>query len=255
MNSVDNIKGSKTPNRVTIYFKPYFFKLFFITITVALVSLIIATVMEYSLQTTETKSYVKKEAVTVRLKAIIKNGAHLDLVKHYYDVRPIVHPHPLKRIDVDEYYSYMTPLSVILNDICVDYLSSEPFKEDSLFFARLMHIIQENQYHNPYDSLEETQKLLFENVRLIIGNDYDLIQEDMVRIGSELSHKNQLVSKYLNRSNISFFISIGALVLTIVLSMFQIAQGHKINQQIKDLLAESKAQLKQDEKQIVTVEE
>lgn len=174
-----------------------------------------------------------------RLSAIIRNGAKLDLVKHTYEVRAYVHPRLFNKMDMNMYYSDRTPLSIVLNDICVDYLSAAPFVEDSLFYSRLLHIIQENQYHNPFDNLEDSQIPFFENVRLIMGDDYDLIQDDMVRISSELSNKNQLVGKYLRRSNISYFISISALVLTIILSFVQLIQGNNTSEHIKHIIAKA----------------
>ena len=168
-------------------------------------------------------------------------------MKHTFDVRPLIHPKLFKKLDINQYYSDKTPLSVVLNDICTEYLSANPFEEDTLFYSRLMSIIQENQYHNPFDNLEDSQRPFFENVRIIIGNDYDLIQENMVRIGSELSHKNQLVGKYLHRSNTSFFISITALVLTLLLSAYQIYQGVKMKDLIKSLSQKSPIPITEDD--------
>ena len=186
----------------------------------------------------DSNKYVEKDPLLKKISVMVKNGASLDIVKHTYEMRTMIRPSFFRRFEIERYYTDKTPLSIVLNDISANYLSVEPFEEDSIFFERLCIIIQENQYHNPFDNLEESQIPFFENIRVKSGNQYDRIQDDMVRIATEMSHKNQLVAKYLKRSNISFIISIAALVLTIILSLFQLLQGHRTKQQIVGLYSE-----------------
>ncbi len=189
----------------------------------------------------DSNKYVEKVSLQKKISVMVKNGASLDLVKHAFEMQTMVRPRLFKRIEPEHYYSDKIPLSIVLNDISVNYLSTEPFVEDSVFFARLCYIIQENQYHNPFDNLEESQVPFFENVRVKSGGQYEMIQDDVVRIATEMSHKNQLVTTYLNRSNLSFIISIGALALTIILSIVQLIQGGKTNKRIEELFLEEGA--------------
>lgn len=169
---------------------------------------------------------VEKSPLTKQMVSAIKNGGDLDTIKHIYErrkktIRPII------KKNSGEYYPYDVPFSLVLNDILGDYYSSDPFSLDSLFQSRLSSMIQENEYRNPFDNLEDSQRVYFENVRVICGDKYVSFSDDMNMIASELSTKNQLVTKYLKRSNMSFAISIIALVFTIVLSVWQILLGYK----------------------------
>lgn len=200
-----------------------------LSISFAGLTSVVVTFINSPLLYTDDSSFVEKSPLNATISTMIRNGASLDIVKHVYDVRKFEHPGLFKKINLDLYYTSKTPLSSVLNGICSDYFSSDPFVEDSLYYARLIAIIRENQFHNPFDNLEESQVSYFENIRIKTDNEYELIQDDVVRIASELSHKNQLVDKYLSRSNLSFIISIVALILTIGLSCFQIYQSWKMN--------------------------
>lgn len=179
--------------------------------------------------------FVEKTPIKKRLSAVIKNGGTLDIVKHVFEVREMKKPRLFKEMDSASYYTDKTPLSVMLNDLCVDYLEGDPFQVDTSYYSRLIGLIKENQYHNPFDNLEDTQISYFENLRAKSGEGYDAIQGDVVKIATELSHKNQLVSKYLNKSNVSFVISIVALGITIILSLVQIFQSSRVNSRLEVL--------------------
>ena len=180
----------------------------------------------------ESRQLVDKENLKNKLSSVIDNGAQLYLIKHIYDVREVEPVSLFKVYNKSLYYSYDTPLSSILNDLCVDYYSSTQFKEDSTYYARLSRIIEENQIHNPFDILEEVQIRYFESLRTKIGDNYDAVQDDVEQIATELSQKNQLVTKYLNKSNTSFIISIIAIILSIVLSIIQIGQNNSMTEKI-----------------------
>lgn len=177
--------------------------------------------------------FVEKTPIKKRLSTVIKNGGSLDIVKHVFEVREYRKPQLFKEMDAATYYTDKTPLSVMLNDLCVDYLEADPFQVDTSYYIHLVGIIKENQYHNPFDNLEDTQMSYFESLRVKSGEGYDLIQSDVVKIATELSHKNQLVSKYLNKSNVSFVMSLVALCFTIILSLIQIIQSSKMNSRLE----------------------
>ena len=72
-----------------------------------------------------------------------------------------------------------------------------------------------------------------------IGDGYDSVQEDVLKIATELENKNQLVSEYLNDSKTGFWTSISALIITIVFSVAQIIQNIKTGRKLS-LLADRK---------------
>ena len=68
------------------------------------------------------------------------------------------------------------------------------------------------------------------------SNEYSNIQSDVMKIADELKYKNGLVDKYLNKSEISFYISIAAIIITIILSVFQIIQSNLSNKKVETYL-------------------
>ncbi len=172
------------------------------------------------------KKFVEKTTVKVVLRNVINNGGELNSVKHIYNTRYIEDvffwPFSEKR---KNYYTNDYPLSGILNDLLVDYLQNTQAK-DSLYHRRLCNIIAENEKQNPFDNLEDNQKYSFENIQVKLDSMYSIITPDVLKIAEELNDKNQLVDKYLNKSDISFYLSISALILTLLLSGFQIYQNY-----------------------------
>lgn len=174
------------------------------------------------------EKYFNKENFKKTITLAIKNNAEIDNIKHIYDAR-ILEKRPLfskKEEYLSKYYMENTSLSFILNDLLSDYYTDEKFKNDSSYLNNLKLIIKENEEINPFDKLEVSQKYNFENIRQKLDSDYIKIQPDVIRIADELDNKNQLVSKYLNQSETSFNLSIIALIVTILLSAFQIYQNY-----------------------------
>lgn len=158
----------------------------------------------------------------------IQSNASLDVVKNIYSNRKEYSPSLTdlfnKSSDNDKYLAE-TPLSEILKDMKTDYYLSE--KKDTTYLNKLVSIINSHEIINPFDKLEENQKNDFENLRFKLGENYSRVSADINRITDELHNKNQLVAKYLDKANISFLISIGALAITIILSFYQIYQNSK----------------------------
>ena len=119
--------------------------------------------------------------------------------------------------------------------------------KDTLFYDNLIRVIEENNYHNPFDNLNDSQIYYFENIKDKTGEEYEIIQADIVKIADELYNKNQLVDRYLARSTTSFWISISALIFTIVLSLFQIFQNARTIKRIilKEMLDQTKHDMRE----------
>ncbi|BAO54458.1 hypothetical protein [Nonlabens marinus] len=174
------------------------------------------------------KKYFNKDIKSQMEKAIEAN-AGLDVVKNIYNNRVVTSPSITdifnKNSDQSKYPAE-TPLSEVLYDMKTDYyLNLE--KIDTLYLKRLVFVIKTHELINPFDKLDQNQKNDFENLRLKLGINYSAVSADVNRITDQLHNKNQLVDKYLDKSNFSFLISIIALVLTIVLSLIQIFQNRR----------------------------
>ena len=83
------------------------------------------------------------------------------------------------------------------------------------------------------------QKYSFESIQVKLDSTYTKISPDVIKIAEELNSKNQLVSKYLNKSDISFYISIAALIITILFSAFQIYQNNSTYKGLRKFITKS----------------
>lgn len=68
-----------------------------------------------------------------------------------------------------------------------------------------------------------------------LDSNYVKIQPDINKIVDELANKNQLVSTYLNKSDISFYISVFALFVTFIFSLYQIYQAKQSSKEINKI--------------------
>lgn len=186
------------------------------------------------------EKYFNKDNLKKLITQAVKNGASIDNIKHIYDAR-LLEKKPFfssKDEFAAENYTENTSLSFILQDLLSGYYTNSNFKTDSLYLYNLKTIIKENEETNPFDKLEISQKYSFENIRLKTDSNYVKIQSDIIRITDELDSKNQLVNKYLNKSEISFNLSIIALIITILLSAYQIYQNYSSTKNVQKVISE-----------------
>jgi hypothetical protein len=172
------------------------------------------------------KPYFNK-SIKGEIEKAILNNADIEVIKHIYNNRIIIKPDiilSLFKKSPQEKYLEGTPLSTILSDILADYYLTG--KNDSMLLCKVHRIVLVHNQTNPFDKLEANQKNDFENLRLKLGDKFDVIQSDVNRISDELANKNQLVDEYLDKSTLSYWISIAALIATILLSVYQIIQNH-----------------------------
>lgn len=210
----------------------------YISILIALLSSIIFAIIVIA-EPTDEKYFNKDNSKKLIIQAI-KNGASIDNIKHIYDSR-LLEKKPLffkKNEFTVKNYTEDTPLSFVLQDILSDYYTNNNFKTDSVYLSNLKRIIKENEEINPFDKLEMSQKYSFENIRLKTDSNYVKIQSDIIRITDELNSKNQLVNKYLNKSETSYNLSIVALIITILLSAYQIYQNYSSSKNVQKVISE-----------------
>lgn len=169
----------------------------------------------------ETPSFYFSKEIKEEIKTAVKNNAGLDIVNHIYSTRKIHQRGPLEILYPKEnIYAEPTPLPIILNDILREAYTKKPDPEITIKISRILSL--HNQV-NPFDRLEPNQKFMFENIRVKLDSNYLKVQSDVNRIADEMTVKNALINEYLNKSNTGFWISIVALVLTIVIPLGQVA--------------------------------
>lgn len=187
-------------------------------------------------------TYANKNLVQSTMSKTIRNGGSIDEVRHIFETRQLKEmPLFVNSSDfIDSSYRSEVPLSHILADLLVDYYMRNPADNDTLYITRLHEIVEDYNAVHPFDALEEGQKYYLENIRQKLDSNYILIQDDILKLGDELDRKNLLVNKYLEKSELSFWISILAVVITVFLSFWQIRQNIKTNKTINQLLPSKK---------------
>ena len=182
------------------------------------------------------KKYVSKVELKNHIVSAVENSCDLRVIKNIYENRKIVKK-GISNIfrGMDGYYDSDVPLSKLLEDIRSDYFIISMDKASVDRAAILIHldsIIDEHLERNPFDALESGQKDYFENIRLKVGDKYDDIRNETDKLATELESKNALVTKYLNQASTSFWLSITALIFSLVIGLYQLFQGRSSRQKL-----------------------
>lgn len=221
------------------------FKLISLFLLALLVILSIIGFISYKFLWTE--EYIDKDVIQRNMSKVISNGGSIDEVKHLYESTktekmPVIGNYAEFR---ESHYKSDVSLSYILADLLVKYYQNDSLISDSVYIDQLRCIVTDYNIVHPFDALDESQRYYLENIRQKLDSDYNIIQEDLVKLGDDLDRKNVLVNTYLNKSETSFWISIFAVVITILLSAWQIYQGHRSNKQMDQFLECNKKNSKQ----------
>ena len=229
------LNNDKTPQR-SISWMAY------LSLGVAFVTFIYSVFMLFYNQE---NAYFDKNEIQESLRKVIYNGASIDEVKRVYNNKNVENkPIIFNKSDyMKTHYTSNTSLAAILSDLLVNHFNQDSIASDSTYVIRLRNMISTYEAIHPFDCLEENQRYYLENIRLKMDSNYYYIQEDLVKLGDELDRKNQLVNKYLDKSELSFKVSIIALILTFIFSIWQLFQNHKTDKKI-DLISFKENELK-----------
>ena len=242
-------KGAETEKLADVFIHEFrdnkfrFWKNAIFSIMLVLVSISLSALLLMKLETKKYEGSFSKQ-VKVDMIAAIKNGANLPVIKKVYSQRDKYESNygnsismlldaKKRGISIERgNYPGNTTLSDILDECEKDYFVSG--SKDSLYLSKLRVVIEENQLTNPFDDLDANQKFIFENIRQKLDTNYTTVQGDFNKVADELKQKNRLVTDYLAQSRLSFWISIIALISSLVISGYQIYQGYKSNKSLVD---------------------
>lgn len=170
-------------------------------------------------------SYIDKNLIQDKIFTVIQNNAPLNIVKNIYDSRDfykISTKDKIFNLSEISYYNHSISLTQILMDIQIKHYDNNN-SNNLISIAKVEKIYKEYLQTNPFDSLEDSQKDLFNNISFKLNpQNYALIQIDVENISKELKDKNILVNKYLTDSTSSYILSIIAFILSIIIAIYQI---------------------------------
>jgi|SRR5690625_1301418 len=189
-------------------------RLFLITLLIPLMSMMTS----FSLLLIDDKKYFDKKQVQEDLRLIVENGGDLEAIKQAFQSQNTVNSIKMLVARKSDYYDVSVPLSSVLSDLRVN-----SFRENNKNILPLLNrVMAEYNQVNPFDKLVSNQKYYFENIRIKSGEGYINIGSDLNNIADELHHKNLLVEEYLGDSKMSFWISIIAVVISLIIGGYQI---------------------------------
>lgn len=178
----------------------------------------ISLMMTLSLLVLDERKYIDKKSAQQDLTTIVKNGGDLNAIKQAFSSQPLENSIKLIFASKSDYYEKNSPLSTVIADLRVN-----AFREGtSEILVPIDRIISEYEQVNPFDKLLHGQKYYFENIRIKSDKSYLDIINDINNIADELYQKNLLVEEYLGDSKMSFWISILAVMLSLLIGGYQI---------------------------------
>lgn len=182
---------------------------------------------------------VSKDVLVKDISIAISNDADLRSVKQIFSNRDLRKKNFFSFKNEVNVYKESVPLSVVLEDIRANQFLSD--STDLEFIKKIDNIILDHNQTNPFDRLDDIQKDMFVNVRLKLPENYPVIQNDINKIAEEMNVKNLLVDKYLDRSTMSFWVSISALVFSISIAILQLYQNRaqKIHEIVSSVITKS----------------
>jgi hypothetical protein len=172
----------------------------------------------YSLFSGDDVLYTPQSAVKKEIQTLIGNGADLNTLKHYYSNKPMIEWGLFYgwNNEKSDHYTNSSTLLHVFKDIKSDlYLSSPPVEK---VLVSLNKLIAEYQKRNPFDGLMINQRDHFENVRIKLGENYQIVQIEINKISDELQQQNKLVTQYLADSNTSLYVSIFSLAFALLMA-------------------------------------
>lgn len=195
-------------------------KLFLEIFPPLVVALIGGLILNLSVTTKEDQKHVDKSKLFSEMETAINSGAELSDIKQIFENRKYIKRNLIGDIFTKDFSNnkstYDEPVSLtrVLKDLKSEvFLNKDGNKE---FAAKVKLILAEHEKTNPFDKLESNQRIHFETIQSKTGEGYPHIQQDINLIVDELANKNQLVTKYLKDSTLSFRISVFALVIGIL---------------------------------------
>ena len=181
------------------------------------------------------ESYVSKNTLQGNIITALQNDADLRAVKHIYVNRVEIRKGIFNIFNPKEnVYLYSTPFSNVLEEIRTNMFNKDG---DKALLKKVDSMIEQHIHINPFDRLEPIQRDYFENIKIKLDTEYSDVIIEVNKIADELHNKNTLVDKYLKDSNTSFWVSVFALMFSVLVSSYQIFNGRASRMQ--RLFAES----------------
>ncbi|MGI9831544.1 hypothetical protein [Vibrio vulnificus] len=199
-------------------------------LVLTLLPLLFATILIFS----QKQDVKPKELIQGKIIQLIQNDADLETIKHVFTNEPTISNNFIKKLfgkSIDGY-----PSNIPLSSVLMDLKSHSYMVEESVnlgFIKKVDDLIKDNEKKNPFDSLEQNQRDLFENISLKLGAQYEKIQPEVNKIADEIRLKNVQIKDSDSKSQIGYYVTILSFISALLIAAFQIFQGRA--QKIKEI--------------------
>ena len=186
--------------------------------------------------------YVSREEIRADLTNAIMKGSNIDDLKLVYQhevsnpsesIWPFLKPHLF-------YEKSSLTLLQVLNDLKVLKLTAAKSldPEDDKFVSQVNALVLDHNKFNPFDGLDDQSLRDFRGISIKLTEpEYEKIKDELLNLNSSVKEKNRLIGQYLNSSNLSLYVSIGAFLFSIIVTIWQFIPKSKSSQQ--QLIAEA----------------
>ena len=197
-------------------------------------------------------NYVPKKVLIKELVPLVENGADVESFQQavlslsdYKQVKDSVRMHYnsyFRTFSIDdEGVRTVVTLDKVLRFLKNEHLKSVPLLMNDPFLKRIDSLISDNNYLNPFASLDKNQSYYLKNVKDNLGGNYSLISSDIENVVDELIEKNKIQDEYLLKARLSYRNSIIAMSIASVsflLSVVFSIRNSKKNQRVIESLSE-----------------
>ncbi|EMY70481.1 hypothetical protein [Leptospira vanthielii] len=158
-----------------------------------------------------------KNELTQQLTSAIVNKAPLSDLRLIFERRneELFYLNETKEYDSDKIL-----FENVLEDIKLKEYQKD--KKNEEIINSINKYLETNKETHPFDGLSIDHKSLFERIRQKSGKNYMYISEDIHQIASHLINANNILERYMNRSEQSFWVSILSFIVATILGVYQI---------------------------------
>lgn len=172
-------------------------------------------VMVSSLLLVEDRGFEKRK-IQESVKIVLMNKGDLEILKSTLSTFPTVKITFLSIIKRKaELYHKSVTIEKILLDMRNDNYKSENF--DKQLNEKITLLLKESEKISPIDKVTKNQAEYFLNIKAKLSEeDYNKIENDLVKIIEDMSNNNELINVYLAQADKSYLFSIIALIISAI---------------------------------------
>lgn len=203
--------------------KGFYHLLFYVLLLAVILTIMIAMLtmgIRYVLNSYNEHIYYNRVDLYNQIKSAVKNDADLDVVKVIYRDRYLLEGKKFGASNDKLYYKESVPLTTVLEDMLARAYVDDNSKPE--YIEKLSIILSEQKVLEPFDGLSSEQRDLFEQLKIIAGDEYERYEITLGKLSEEVEEQNNLVVEYLAKSEASYRLSVIALLIGVTLPTVQI---------------------------------